>query len=211
MALKVIKRLCAFDFDGCLMNTPTPEEGISQWEDIKGIKYPNKGWWSYPESLDLDVFDIKPFPIIYKQLIKEKSTPDTHVFILTSRIVKLKPQLQAILNKNNISVDDVVMKDNSLTKGEKILQAIKYMPDLEEISVYDDREVELETYKAIRDKIPENITFNIYVVKDNSFALLGDKLNVRDVINEEIREFIGVVIEYEKINKNNRIYNKIQL
>jgi hypothetical protein len=199
--LKTIKYLTAFDFDGTLMNTPNPENGVLEWERVKGEKYPNKGWWSFPESLDLDVFDIKPFPLVLEQLIKEKQKSDSHVIISTSRIEKLRPQLEAILNKNNIQVDDVLMKD-SLSKGDKILKAIRYMPDLREINVYDDREVDIQSYKAIRDKIPENIIFNVYMAKDGNFSLIGNQNGfIGDIINDEINDFIIR-------NKNNRIYRK---
>lgn len=203
----MIKRLVAFDMDGTLINTPKQSEGKKQWKKVKGKEYPRVGWWGRKESLDLDVFDIKPYPLIYKQLLKEQSTPDTHVIVLTSRRKELRPEVQAILDKNNIHVDGLEMHgdDDLPDKGAKILRFSRYMPDLEEISVYDDRNTDIESYKGIIDELPENITFNIYVAKDGNFSLLGNQSkSVETVINE-------VILEFGKINKNGRIYNKFSL
>lgn len=187
----MIKRLVAFDMDGTLINTPEPEEGKVQWGDVKGELYPYQGWWGRKESLDLDVFDIKPYPSMYKQLLKEQGTPDSYVIVLTSRMEKLRPEVQAILDKNNIHVDKLDMRRATKDKGEKILRYVAEMPDLEEISVYDDREVDIESYKGIRDELPENITFNIYVAKDGNFSLIGNQNGfIDDIIKEEIIKFL---------------------
>ena len=67
-----MKRLIIFDLDGTLMNTPSPEEGKPLWEKHYGEKYPHIGWWGRKESLDTNVFNIKPIPSVLSQLLKEK-------------------------------------------------------------------------------------------------------------------------------------------
>jgi cellobiose-specific phosphotransferase system component IIB len=185
----MIKRLVAFDMDGTLMDTPMPDAGKQLWASKKGTPYPYVGWWGRPESLDLSVFDIKPFPSVMKQLEKEISTPDTYVIILTSRMEKLRPQVQAILDKNNIHVDSLDMKKSEKTKGEKILEYVKHLPELEEISVYDDREGDILSYKGIRSLLPQEITFNIYVAMDGNFTLTESHDKLLDMVNEEISNF----------------------
>jgi len=186
----MIKRLVAFDFDGTLMNSPEQENGIQLWQDKMGYPYPHKGWWGRPESLDLDVFDIRPFPSVLKQLEKEVSTPDTYVIILTSRMEKLRPQLEAVLNKNNIRVDKVDMKRSERTKGEKILRYLEEFPSIEEINVYDDRDTDIQSYEGIRNMIPKNIVFNIYLAASGSLSLLEAKNKIVTIVNEVISSFI---------------------
>ena len=168
----MIERLVAFDMDGTLMNTPLQEVGMKVWSLVKGTPYPHKGWWGRPESLDLDVFDIKPFPSMLKQLEKELSTPNTCVIILTSRMNKLRPQVQAVLDANNIDVDYLDMKYDGRDKGQKILSYIEQMPDLEEVSVFDDRICDIDVYRNIRGVLPINITYNIYQVHNGNFVLV---------------------------------------
>lgn len=182
----MIKRLAAFDFDGTLMNSPEKEVGKIEWQEKTGQPYPHQGWWGRPESLDLDIFDIKPFPTVYNQLKKEQSTPNTFVIVLTSRQEKLRPQVQAVLDANNIHVDKLDMKYDWKDKGQKILNYIQQFPDLVEVNVYDDMEEHILAYEAIKAKLPENITLNIYHSNQGNLALVESKLI--DIINEEIQK-----------------------
>ena len=188
----MIKRLVAFDFDGTLINSPEKETGKVEWSEKKGQQYPHLGWWGRPESLDLDVFDIKPFPSVLLQLKKELVTPNTYIVILTSRIEKLRPQVEAVLNKNNIHVDKIDMKRSERTKGQKILDYIDRLPDLVKINVYEDRDTDIESYEAIRNQIPKNIEFNIYLANQGTLALTESSRsqNVLCIIKNEIQKLI---------------------
>jgi tRNA nucleotidyltransferase/poly(A) polymerase len=183
-----VKRLAVFDFDGTLVDSPQPETGKQMWSEKTGMPYQDKAWWSRPESLDLNVFDIKPFPSVYKQYLKERSTPGTLVIILTSRLEELRPQVEAVLEKNNIRVDGIDMKDGNTTKGQQVLNYIRMYGDLEEINVYEDRDVELETYESVRNRIPEGVAFNVYTAHKGGLALTESEL--LEAIREEIQKLI---------------------
>jgi hypothetical protein len=191
-------RLVAFDFDKTLINSPLEDEGKEIWLEKTGNSYPYKGWWGRPESLDINVFNIKPFPSIYKQYKKEISTPDTYVIILTSRIEKLRPQIEAILNKNDIHVNEIDMFNDKLTKGQRILEYLKKFPDLIEINVYEDRQSDIVALKSIRNQIPENITYNIYYASNGNLVLLESTSKINNIVKEEIEKFI---------NNDNYIYH----
>lgn len=184
----MIKRLVAFDFDGTLMNSPEPETGKVQWSEKMGKPYPFSGWWGRPESLDLQIFDIKAFPSMLKQLQKEQQTPDTYVIVLTSRMEKLHPEVQAVLDANNIKVDKLDMKRAEGNKGVKILRYVAQMPDLKEICVYEDRDIDIEAYEGIKNQIPEGITFNIYLARNGNFALTEQLTKMKNIIAEEIQK-----------------------
>jgi len=186
----MISRLSVFDFDGTLINSPEPERGKILWSERTGRPYPYAGWWGRPESLDLDVFDIKPFPTILNQLRREIATPNTYVMVLTSRMEKLRPQVEAILDKNNIHVDKIDMKRAEGNKGIKILRYVEQMPDLKVINVYDDRETDLVAYEAIRSEIPNGIEFNIYAVDNDKLVLTETSRsgNLLYIIMEEIKK-----------------------
>jgi len=191
----VIKRLVAFDLDSTLMNTPSPEEGIPMWEKATGEKYPHKesDWWYNPESLDLEIFDIQPFPAVMNQFKQEKATPNTLVFILTSRPEKLRSEVQVIMDKHGIDVELEMFSNDNRTKGDKIIELLDWYPDLEEINVYDDRQKEIDRYLAVKDKIPEYITFNIYVADEGKLALYNPEKGITGVINEEIQNFFNSI------------------
>ena len=171
-----MKRLVAFDFDGTLINSPEKEEGMRIWNEQKGRDNPLKSWWAKPESLDTQIFDIKPFPNVLAQLRKEQSVPDTAVIILTSRVERLRPQLENILKLNNIVVDDVILKEGNEGKGDILLRIARYNPDLQEIVVYDDfmekNEAKIAEYTKIKDLLPENIKYTLYYVNNDVITFL---------------------------------------
>ena len=101
----MIKTLSFFDFDQTLFNTPLPESGKRIWEEKTGEEYPHVGWWSRVESLDSNVFDIQPFPSVLNQLRNDISKSDTYTVMLTSRMNKLKPQIEILLNNHDIVFD----------------------------------------------------------------------------------------------------------
>jgi hypothetical protein len=185
----MIKRLIAFDMDGTLLNTFGPEEGMGIWREKTGTEYPKIGWWSKPESLDLNVFDIKPFPKVLNILNKEMLNSESYVIILTSRIEKLRPNVQAVLDTNQINVHKLDMNQGNENKGDKILKYIQEFPDLEEINVYDDREKDIISYKQIKKSIPENIIFKIFLAVNGQLNLLEAKNKLIGVIQEEIKKF----------------------
>lgn len=185
-----IKILHAFDFDNTLFRTFEPEEGKIIWEKYYGKPYPHLGWWGKPESLDLNVFYIKPFPSVLNQLNSAIATPNTYVIILTSRMEKLRPYVQAVLDKNGIVVDKLDMKRAEGDKGVKILRYIQQFPELKIINVYDDRESDIIAYENIRTQIPEGIEFNIYRANRGKFALVESsrKHNILEIIISEIKK-----------------------
>jgi len=182
----MIKKLVAFDLDGTLFQTPEPQEGKPMWEMYYDKSYPYKGWWSKPESLDLNVFDIKAFPTVLNQLNSELSNPNSYVIVLTSRLERLRPYVQKILDVNSIGIDKLDMKRSEMTKGEKILDYIKEFPDLQEINVYDDRDSDIESYESVRGQISDNIVFNIYLVNNDEISLTETR--IINIINDEIKK-----------------------
>lgn len=179
----MIKKLVAFDFDGTLIDSPEKESGKVEWSEKTGQQYPHIGWWGRPESLNLDIFDIKPFSNVLNILKKEVANPESYVIILTSRMEKLRPQIEAVLNKNHIHVDKIDMKRAESDKGKKILRYIEQFPDLQEIDVYDDRDSDIVSYKQISSIIPKNIEFKIFVANQGQLRLM-------EIVREEIQKFI---------------------
>ena len=186
----MITRLCAFDFDSTLIDSPQKESGKIQWSEKMGKPHPYQGWWGRPESLDLNVFNIKPFPKILNLLNKDVSTPATYTIILTSRQEKLRPLVQEVLDVNNIHIDKLDMQRDQRTKGQKILDYTKKFPDLREINVYDDKDSDIISYEGIRNSLPEDIKFNIYLANQGSLTLVEAESKLISIIKEEVQNFV---------------------
>ena len=170
-----IRTISIYDFDGTLANTPSLDNGRLIWEDYYKRQYPHQGWWGRPESLDTNVFNIKLFNTIELLIRKDIADPDTYVVILTSRIEKLRLEFENILSLHDIIVDRVDMKNEEISKGEKVLSYIKDFPHLININVYDDNyEREINSFKSIRNQIHNNVKFNIFHVDRGNLTLIND-------------------------------------
>ncbi len=186
----MIKKLSAYDFDGTLIDSPEKEAGKAQWAKMKKVQYPHLGWWGRPESLDLNVFDIKPFPDVLDRLKQDVANPETYVIVLTSRMEKLRPQVEAVLKKNGIRVDKVDMRKDQRSKGRKIFDYLKNFPDLEEVDVHDDRESDIMSFKQIEPLMPENITYRIFQAERGLLKQMEEDVNLFNIIQEEVKGFI---------------------
>lgn len=191
---KSFKRFCCYDFDGTLIDSPEKEEGIVQWEKIKGVPYPYQGWWGRKESLDTEVFDIKPFPNILSKLNSDLNS-NSHVIILTSRMEKLRPELENVLKVNGIQVDEVIMKRGAETKGDVILRIAKYNPDLEYVVAYDDfandSPEKIKEYTDIKDELESNgIEYNVVRVVNGRVSNMMESTNILNfMIQDEVLKF----------------------
>jgi len=140
------KKLICFDFDATLFHTALEDEGKIIWKEKTGYDYPHIGWWSKPETLDLGVFDIPLNRPVYDEYLKAVSDSENFVILATGRLEKLRPQVEAILNKNNLSFDGVFCKrgpGDTLYFKTKLFE--KFITELqpEEFIMYDDRQLHL--------------------------------------------------------------------
>jgi hypothetical protein len=135
---KLITKLGVYDFDGTLMNTPLPEYGMTEWFKKTGTSYPHKGWWGRKESLNLDVFNIKPINRVENAFRNDHLSPDVSTILLTNRQHKLLPEVMLLLNKYNITFDHYLLKKGDVEKGERLINILSQFPDLKEIELWDD-------------------------------------------------------------------------
>jgi hypothetical protein len=187
-----MKRLCVYDMDGCILHTPEKEEGKQIWKEKTGQEFPYNGWWSKKESLNTEIFNIKPNPPIYSKFKKDITNFDTYVIILTGRFEKLRPEVENVLNLNNIQPDNLHLKKGSETKGDVVLEYVKKYPEIEKIDVYDDfaggMEHKIKEFTEIRNKLPENIEYNIFYVNNDNIKLMESNNNILNFIHEELKK-----------------------
>lgn len=109
-----MKKLEIFDFDQTLFETPSPEDG----NKIYDKNFTNKNWWESPESLNLDVLEIKPIKSILSKFKKSVDDKNSIVIILTARKEKLRSEIEKILNKYKLEPDELILKNGDETKGD---------------------------------------------------------------------------------------------
>ena len=105
---------------------------------------------------------------------------------------KLRPEVENILNLNNIVVDDVILKRGGEDKGDIILRIENYNDDLQEIIVYDDfmngNSEKIAEYRKIENLLSDNIQYHLYIVNNDRISLLESTDILKTIINEEIQK-----------------------
>jgi hypothetical protein len=82
------------------------------------------------------------------------------------------------------------MKRAEGDKGIKVLRYVQQFPNLEEINVYEDRDIDFEAYERMKTKLPEEMVFNIYKADHGKLSLLEVENKLLNIINEEIQKLI---------------------
>jgi len=186
----MITRLCFYDFDGTLFNTPHPELGRIEWKNKTGQDYPHTGWWGKSETLNMEIFDIKPNDSVLNKLENDNQRSDTYTVLLTSRIERLKPDIENVLKNYGIFLNELNLKKNNLEKDERILEYINKFPNIKDIDIYDDREKELIIFKNFKEKYRDKFNVNIYMVNNNKIDLIESKFRISSIIIEEINSIL---------------------
>jgi tRNA nucleotidyltransferase/poly(A) polymerase len=161
-----LKRLVIFDMDSTLINSPMPEFGREEYKQKTGGDFPSeKAWWSVPESLDTNVFEITAIAPVFNQMRDEQRRSDTMVVVMTNRLDTLEREVKRVLRLNRINPDALNMAAYAQqNKGERILQILKENPSIRYVAFYDDQEKNItDVRNALRKK---GITYDLYNCQD---------------------------------------------
>jgi len=151
-------RLAVFDFDGTLVDTPLPsEENKNIWKSKTGTDW-DGGWFSNPDSLNMDVFDMPTKPKVISDYRREHSDPNSLVIMLTGRIPSVAKYVKKVLDKKGLKFDDYLFNEGGATEDAKIHHMemiLKYNPNIREVEVWDDRDPHIPIFQAWGDEMIE--------------------------------------------------------
>ena len=142
-------KLISFDFDDTLCHTPLPEDGKQVWFEKTGTEWPYNGWWSKPESLDLEVFDIPVNNWVYQRYLEAVTDDSAYLILATGRIEALRKEVELVLNHHNLSFDEVYLNfggDTYSFKTRLFENLIKKVRP-QEFIMYDDRQEHLPKFE----------------------------------------------------------------
>ena len=183
-----IKKLISFDFDDTLIHSPLPVEGKLIWKEKTGEEWPYRGWWSRPESLDMDVFEIPLNKKIYRRYQKAISDPNNYVILATGRVAPLKDEVDIILNHYGLEFDEMHLNPGTDTFEFKSNLFAKLINELEpeEFIMYDDRQEHLVRFVEWAKQMPCKVTI-IDAISGEEFKSEQDPLieSIRRIIRQE--------------------------
>ena len=154
------RKLCVFDFDGTLINTPEgSDEDKQKWADFYGKpEWPYLGWWGRDESLDTKVWDMKPLPEVQKAYNVAKSDPSNMVIMLTGRITKQGHLVKKILDSHGFDFDSYNYKRGGDTLTDKLrtlTHILKTNPTIKDIEMWDDRVEHFGTFEEWGERLKD--------------------------------------------------------
>lgn len=159
-----ITRICIWDFDGTLVNTPVPEKGQLEYKQKTGEDWPHKGWWGREESLDTGIFDIPVISSVISEYKKESKNPNTLMVMMTGRQPKLSNGVKKILDSHGLKFDVYEFNNGGSTLHSKITsldKLIEKYPNVKSVAMWDDRTEHIPAFKAwgaAQDEIDYHIT-----------------------------------------------------
>jgi len=139
---KKITKLALFDFDGTLVDTELPETGKEIWLKKTKKVWPHIGWWGKADSLDTEIFDNKLIPSVKEAYDIIKTESETLSVMLTGRRLALAKEVNKILKMHGLIFDEHHFNTGGATevcKMRTIDKLLKNYPDVEEISIWEDR------------------------------------------------------------------------
>jgi hypothetical protein len=168
--MKNWKKLCVWDFDGTLLDTPLPEDGKKIYKEKTGKDWPHVGWWGQPMSLDSNIFDIPVIESVIKDYKKEISNTDTMVVMVTGRMKKLSDLVKKLLDEKGLKFHEYHYNNGGSTdvaKKKTFDQILSQHPSIKEVKLWDDRLEHIPIFQVWGDDKIESgrlSKFNITVV-----------------------------------------------
>lgn len=189
-----INKIICFDFDGTLCHTPERQVGQKVFKEKMGFEWPYYGWWSKPESIDMDIFHIPINDWVYQRYLEAINDSTAHVILATGRLEKpidMRKNIERILRFHNLSFDvfdplnvieigtprrKIIRNGVYLnTGGDTFMFKTQLFEDMMErmninnLLIYDDREEHL-------------IKFSNWAKKQS-----GSKITICDVVNRKFK------------------------
>ena len=143
-----IKTLISWDLDGTMFNTPTYNTGVPIWEKATGLSWEAKGWWSKPESLNLNIFYIPLNQWVYNEYIKYKDDEECYNFLATGRLIRLEKEVKKLLEFHNLDIDLFCNNAGETFRFKCKLyeKMIREHPNASKLILYDDRHEHLHKF-----------------------------------------------------------------
>ena len=164
-----ITKISVMDFDGTLVDTALPETGKIEYEKKTGKVWPHVGWWSKPESLDMNVFDMPVINSVVAAYKVEKANPETLCVMMTGRQPKLQNLVKAILDSKGLVFDKYIYSHGGNTIDSKIKSLNSLLldyPKTTAVELWDDRTEHISSFEAWGNSHPE-LKFRINLVPGN--------------------------------------------
>jgi predicted DNA-binding protein YlxM (UPF0122 family) len=197
--MKKFNKVCVFDFDGTLFNSPLPSRdrlsSVMFGKVISSKLDGGLGWFecldtlSRENTLDIGIGFIDDVVNAAKQCL---SDPDTYTILLTGRSTAFTAQIKDLCSRVGLVFDDYYLKDKSLNEntGEfkiRVLNNILYQSDaFVSIDMWEDRSKHIVLFRDFLSAHKNVLDFSIHEIVREVYTLPEDveRAIVRKLIEE---------------------------
>lgn len=154
-----IKRLVVFDFDETLFRMPGYTDKYSVERLYPELSFPNPySFYDHPTSMDPEIHNIQIIGPVYADWVKASQDPDARTILITHRTEELRPCAKRLLDMYGITFNESYFLGRISEKIETLKQELDILPNVKEISIYEDSLEQLRKYQDF---------FYDYVMKKN--------------------------------------------
>lgn len=174
------RTLAIFDFDATMYDTPLPTQENRDLLEVYR-NYTMSGWWGRSESLDIELFSIRPNPWVLERYNTHRDNSDK-VVLMTGRVFKIGESVKTVLNQDDITFDDYLFADGRRTLVFKLdkLEQFARSGEYDEIFFYDDRTDHIPSFRKAGDTFKDELGVDLrlfHVIGHNAYELgYGKKL-----------------------------------
>ncbi len=143
-----IKRLVVFDFDETLFRMPGYTDKYSVERLYPELSFPNPySFYDHPTSMDPEIHNIQIIGPVYADWVKASQDPDARTILITHRTEELRPCAERLLNMFGITFNESYFLGRLSEKIETLKQELDALPNVKEISIYEDSLEQLRKYQ----------------------------------------------------------------
>jgi hypothetical protein len=143
-----IKRLVVFDFDETLFRMPGYTDRFSVERLYPELEFKDPySFYDHPKSMCPEIHNIQLIGPVYDDWKKATVDPSTRVILITHRTEELRPCAELLLEKHGIVFDTSYFLGRLCEKISILKKEIDLLPNVKEISIYEDSLEQLRKYQ----------------------------------------------------------------
>lgn len=163
-----MKKLCVWDFDGTLVETPiaSPENKL-KWANYYNKPWPFTGWWDHDESMDSYVWDMPVVNEVFNAYQLEKKNLLTINVLLTGRLKQQEERVKHIVHKRGYCFDHYLFNLGGITLLNKLTHLdylLSIYPTVFEVALWDDRTEHFNAFEEWGCKLKETGRINSFLL-----------------------------------------------
>jgi hypothetical protein len=143
-----ITRILVFDFDETLFRMPGYTDRFSVERLNPDLSFPTPySFYDHSSSMDPEIHNIQLIGPVYEDWKEASEDPTARTILITHRTEELRPCAQRLLDMHGIVFDETYFLGRASEKIEILEKELGYLPNVKEISIYEDSLEQLIKYQ----------------------------------------------------------------